>query len=163
MRYSPSVWHRRIVSTIGQTAAAASSTTTFGARFVLTAAAAAPHNNNNNNNDYRSYRPTTTSRLFATSLPTMGINEDNTSTQDQEDDENKYSDYEKWVRRLYMTNMFHPVKMGLTNMMELHKLMGAPMDDVGVTCLRVLDLKNKFFNGRFLPSFLILAHALTFL
>jgi hypothetical protein len=32
---------------------------------------------------------------------------------------------------LYMTNMFHPVKMGLTNMRKLHNLMENPMDDVG--------------------------------
>lgn len=42
----------------------------------------------------------------------------------------KYSDYEKWVRRLYMTNLFHPVKMGLSNMQQLHDIMGNPMDDV---------------------------------
>ena len=42
----------------------------------------------------------------------------------------QYTDYEKWVRRLYMTNLFHPVKMGLTNMQQLHDIMGNPMDDV---------------------------------
>ncbi len=42
----------------------------------------------------------------------------------------EYTDYEKWVRRLYMTNLFHPVKMGLTNMQQLHDIMGNPMDDV---------------------------------
>lgn len=41
-----------------------------------------------------------------------------------------HSEYEKWVRRLYMTNMFHPVKMGLTNIQQLHDLVGNPMDDV---------------------------------
>ena len=44
-----------------------------------------------------------------------------------------YSEYEKWVRRLYMTNLFHPVKMGLTNMQQLHDIMGNPMDDVSIT------------------------------
>ena len=43
-----------------------------------------------------------------------------------------HSDYEKWVRRLYMTNMFHPVKMGLTNIKKLHNLVGNPMDDVSI-------------------------------
>lgn len=43
-----------------------------------------------------------------------------------------HSDYEKWVRRLYMTNMFHPVKMGLTNIKKLHDLAGNPMDDVSI-------------------------------
>jgi dihydrofolate synthase/folylpolyglutamate synthase len=42
----------------------------------------------------------------------------------------EFTDYEKWVRRLYMTNMFHPVKMGLTNMKKLHDIMGNPMDEV---------------------------------
>jgi hypothetical protein len=47
------------------------------------------------------------------------------------DTENKnYTPYEKWVRRLYLTNLFHPVKMGLTNMRTLHELMGSPMDQV---------------------------------
>jgi hypothetical protein len=41
-----------------------------------------------------------------------------------------YTNYEKWVRRLYATNMFHPVKLGLENMHLLHKLLGNPMDDV---------------------------------
>jgi hypothetical protein len=44
--------------------------------------------------------------------------------------DSQYSDYEKWVRRLYMTNLFHPVKMGLQNVQELHELVGNPMDDV---------------------------------
>lgn len=43
-----------------------------------------------------------------------------------------HSEYEKWVRRLYATNMFHPVKLGLENMHLLHELLGSPMDDVSV-------------------------------
>ena len=46
---------------------------------------------------------------------------------DQEND-NKYSEYELWVRRLYATNMFHPVKLGLANMERLHAALGNPMD-----------------------------------
>lgn len=42
----------------------------------------------------------------------------------------EHTDYEKWVRRLYMTNLFHPVKMGLDNVEKLHELVGTPMDDV---------------------------------
>jgi dihydrofolate synthase / folylpolyglutamate synthase len=42
----------------------------------------------------------------------------------------KYSAYEIWVRRLYATNMFHPVKLGLTNIQELHALLGNPVDKV---------------------------------
>jgi hypothetical protein len=40
------------------------------------------------------------------------------------------SEYEHWVRRLYMTNMFHPVKLGLQNIQRIHDLLGRPMDDV---------------------------------
>ena len=41
-----------------------------------------------------------------------------------------YSGYEYWVRRLYQTNMFNPVKLGLTNIVRIHELLGSPMDDV---------------------------------
>ena len=52
------------------------------------------------------------------------------SINDMETSTGEFTDYEKWVRRLYMTNMFHPVKMGLTNMKKLHDIMGNPMDEV---------------------------------
>lgn len=57
----------------------------------------------------------------------MKTNEESSS---KADGARKYTDYEKWVRRLYMTNMFHPVKLGLTNMQKLHDIMGNPMDNV---------------------------------
>ncbi len=44
----------------------------------------------------------------------------------------QYTPYEQWVRRLYQTNLFHPVKLGLTNMEELHELLGRPMDKLTV-------------------------------
>lgn len=43
-------------------------------------------------------------------------------------DKEQFTPYEQWVRRLYQTNLFHPVKLGLENMHELHKLLGRPMD-----------------------------------
>ena len=43
-----------------------------------------------------------------------------------------HSEYEKWVRRLYTTNLFHPVKMGLQNIQQLHDLLGNPMDKTTV-------------------------------
>ena len=61
---------------------------------------------------------------------THGDGDENNTTPTTGDGEQKFSDYEKWVRRLYMTNLFHPVKMGLTNMQKLHDIMGDPMDDV---------------------------------
>lgn len=39
-----------------------------------------------------------------------------------------YTAYELWVRRLYATNLFHPVKLGLENMLQLHEAIGNPMD-----------------------------------
>ena len=47
-----------------------------------------------------------------------------------DDTKEQHTSYEEWVRRLYMTNLFHPVKMGLTNMQRIHQLLGNPMDDV---------------------------------
>jgi len=60
------------------------------------------------------------------SVPAMGTDMDNDASVSVDD----YTGYEKWVRRLYATNMFHPVKLGLDNMHLLHKLLGNPMDDV---------------------------------
>ena len=47
-----------------------------------------------------------------------------------DDTKKQHTSYDEWVRRLYMTNLFHPVKMGLTNMQRMHQLLGNPMDDV---------------------------------
>lgn len=44
----------------------------------------------------------------------------------------RYTEYETWVRRLYSTNLFHPVKLGLTNMIQLYEALGRPMDQ---TCV----------------------------
>lgn len=55
----------------------------------------------------------------------------NESSKDKE-----WSNYEKLVRKLYMTNLFNPVKLGLENMDLLHKALGSPMDQVRVhTCV----------------------------
>ena len=47
-------------------------------------------------------------------------------------EEKEWSDYERLVRKLYMTNLFNPVKLGLENMDRLHKILGSPMDKVNV-------------------------------
>ena len=47
-------------------------------------------------------------------------------------DEHCFTPYERWVRRLYMTNLFHPVKLGLQNMHKLHEALGNPMDNTTV-------------------------------
>jgi hypothetical protein len=69
--------------------------------------------------------PTKSSSLSKFSVPAMDT--DTTSN------DVSYTGYERWVRRLYATNMFHPVKLGLENMRLLHKLIGNPMDDVSYT------------------------------
>jgi hypothetical protein len=119
---SSSVWQRRIWSatTSAGSRLGSSSQNHGGQRFVALA-----HNNNNAQSYFTRH-----SRLFATSSAHMGATNESTPPSSNKDDENQYTDYEKWVRRLYMTNLFHPVKMGLTNMRELHDLMGTPMDDV---------------------------------
>lgn len=72
-------------------------------------------------------------RLFATSSSSSSSSVISATMNDQDKAiAREYTDYEKWVRRLYMTNLFHPVKMGLTNMQQLHEIMGNPMDDVSV-------------------------------
>mmetsp|Transcript_25765 Transcript_25765/g.60653 ORF Transcript_25765/g.60653 Transcript_25765/m.60653 type:complete len:688 (+) Transcript_25765:108-2171(+) len=43
-----------------------------------------------------------------------------------------YTPYEQWVRRLYMTNLFHPVKLGLQNIQQLYAALGHPLDDIPV-------------------------------
>ena len=40
-----------------------------------------------------------------------------------------YTTYEKCVRRLYLTNLFHPVKLGLQNMEQLHKALDEPINN----------------------------------
>jgi dihydrofolate synthase/folylpolyglutamate synthase len=47
--------------------------------------------------------------------------------------DNEWSRYEQLVRKLYMTNLFNPVKLGLENMDRLHALLGRPMDQVSFT------------------------------
>jgi len=79
--------------------------------------------------------PTTKSSSF--SVPAMGTDDDALTAQ------NNYTGYEKWVRRLYATNMFHPVKLGLENMHLLHKLLGSPMDDPDRVVVHVAGTNGK--------------------
>jgi dihydrofolate synthase/folylpolyglutamate synthase len=73
------------------------------------------------------------------SVPAMGTGIDN----DGSIATNDYTGYEKWVRRLYATNMFHPVKLGLENMHLLHKLLGNPMDDPNRIVVHVAGTNGK--------------------
>lgn len=64
--------------------------------------------------------------------------------------------YEVLVRKLYMTNMFNPVKLGLKNMEDLHNLLNKPMDRVSSTmwCVNAIllslrKLSNAYLNANF--------------
>lgn len=65
---------------------------------------------------------------FSSSSSSITSASDATTTDSQAD----RSDYENWVRKLYMTNMFNPVKLGLENIERLHSLLGNPMDSVRI-------------------------------
>jgi hypothetical protein len=69
-------------------------------------------------------------------VPTMGTDGDDHHDGTSTNPKNHVSGYEKWVRRLYATNMFHPVKLGLDNMRQLHQLLGHPMDDVSAFAMQ---------------------------
>jgi dihydrofolate synthase / folylpolyglutamate synthase len=72
-----------------------------------------------------------------------------------------HTDYEHWVRRLYATNMFHPVKLGLQNMKQLHSLLGNPMDQMdkvkvihvagtngkGSVCLKIANTLQNYTSS----------------
>ena len=52
-----------------------------------------------------------------------------------------YTPYDQWVRRLYMTNLYHPVKLGLDNMHALYQALGRPMDNI--TVLHIAGTNGK--------------------
>lgn len=51
----------------------------------------------------------------------------------QDSGEKKYTLYEELIRKLYMTNLFNPVKLGLDNTFALHEAIGSPIDNVSYT------------------------------
>jgi len=69
------------------------------------------------------------------SVPAMGT--------DLVEDGSDYSLYERWVRRLYATNWYHPVKLGLQNMQQLDKLLGNPLDDPNRAVIHVAGTNGK--------------------
>lgn len=68
------------------------------------------------------------------------------STQDS--GEKKYTLYEELIRKLYMTNLFNPVKLGLDNTFALHEAIGSPIDNVsytnGIIIMSSSNLPNFF-------------------
>lgn len=65
---------------------------------------------------------------------------ENTTTSDEVA---RYTPYERWVRRLYQTNLFHPVKLGLQNIEQLHQLIGSPLDSPDVTVIHIAGTNGK--------------------
>merc|ERR1740124_1673716 len=51
--------------------------------------------------------------------------------------------YEQMVRRLYMTNLFHPAKLGLDNIENLHRALGSPMDNPDITVIHIAGTNGK--------------------
>ncbi|CAM9889446.1 unnamed protein product, partial [Ectocarpus fasciculatus] len=49
--------------------------------------------------------------------------------------------YETLVRKLYQVNLFHPVKMGLTNITRLHEALGSPAD--GLPAVHIAGTNGK--------------------
>ena len=78
------------------------------------------NNQSNNNSNIKMNAPSSSQK--------QSISSNSTTSKE----EKEWSDYERLVRKLYMTNLFNPVKLGLENMDRLHKILGSPMDKVNV-------------------------------
>jgi dihydrofolate synthase/folylpolyglutamate synthase len=55
----------------------------------------------------------------------------------------EYSPFERWIRRLYMTPILHPVNLGLRNIMMLHEALGSPMNDPKRVVVHVAGTNGK--------------------
>jgi len=79
----------------------------------------------------------------ASRLSSSSSRKQSTSDDDTEQEEGSWSNYERLVRKLYMTNLFNPVKLGLENMDRLHKLLGIPMDQPTVAVVHIAGSNGK--------------------
>src|SRR5689334_12982598 len=78
--------------------------------------------------------------------------------------------YSSLIQRLYKTNVFSPVKVGLDNMVRLNTLLGNPLKDIPIVhvtgtngkgsvslkisrCLRQRDIKTGLFTSPHISSF----------
>ena len=86
-------------------------------------------------------------RRWSSSLPDAAPETFSSDSQKRGKSEKIYSDYEHWVRRLYQTNMFNPVKLGLENIEQLHELLGSPMDDVSYLLTLAYFARYWFLQG----------------
>ena len=74
--------------------------------------------------------PSSSSQKRYTSSNTSSSHKHKPQIIEGEEESENWSNYERLVRKLYMTNLFNPVKLGLENMDRLHKILGSPMDQV---------------------------------
>ena len=58
-----------------------------------------------------------------------------TFTPSSEKDGKQHTLYEELVRKLYMTNLYNPVKLGLENTVKLHEVLGSPLNNVSCDIL----------------------------
>jgi len=76
--------------------------------------------------------------------PLTSLFSSNSLDSKEEEEEEEWSAYEKLVRKLYMTNLFNPVKLGLENMNKLHELLGNPMNQSNkVTVIHIAGSNGK--------------------
>mmetsp|Transcript_9623 Transcript_9623/g.16371 ORF Transcript_9623/g.16371 Transcript_9623/m.16371 type:complete len:556 (-) Transcript_9623:11-1678(-) len=104
----------------------------------------ATHNNRSNTQHlFRS------SSSFPLHLSSSTMRSSSSSTNSPEESANgvkeqrEWSNYEKLVRKLYMTNLFNPVKLGLENMEKLHKAIGSPMDQPDISVIHIAGSNGK--------------------
>ena len=88
-------------------------------------------------------RGLTTSTTSATSPSKVDINTSNLPFALPDMSDPSFTTYEKLVRRLYMTNLFHPVKLGLENIERLHEVLGSPMDNPNITVIHIAGTNGK--------------------
>lgn len=102
---------------------------------------------NKSNTTPRSSSSSTAIRGGSTSTPVPSVlaEEELTSckSNNNNNNNNSHSIYEEMVRRLYMTNLFHPVKMGLQNIEQLHEALGSPMDDPNTSIIHIAGTNGK--------------------
>ena len=65
--------------------------------------------------------------ILNVNLPSRGEENDNLVG---DKSRTNFTKYEKLVRRLYKTNLYHPVKLGLENMQRLNEAMGFPLNNL---------------------------------
>ena len=103
--------------------------------------------NTNSNTEHLLFRPSSSLPLHLSS--TMRSSSRTSSNRPEESSKNgvkeqrEWSNYEKLVRKLYMTNLFNPVKLGLENMDKLHKAIGSPMDQPDISVIHIAGSNGK--------------------